>query len=63
VTGDTVNTGSRIESLTREFPNAILVSETVYRQVTHLVNARAWEPVLLKGKKDPFQVYQLEGMK
>jgi hypothetical protein len=35
----------------------------VYRQVAHLVNARAWEPVLLKGKKDPFQVYQLEGMK
>ena len=63
VTGDTVNTGSRIESLTRDFPNTILVSETVYRQVAHLVNARAWKPVLLKGKKDPFQVYQLEGMK
>jgi class 3 adenylate cyclase len=63
VTGDTVNTGSRIESLTREFPNAILVSETVYRQVAHLINAKAWAPVMLRGKKDPFQVYQLEGMK
>jgi len=63
VTGDTVNTGSRIESLTRDFPNAILVSETVYRQVAHLVHAKAWEPVVLRGKKAPFQLYQLEGMK
>jgi len=63
VTGDTVNTGSRIESLTRDFPNAILVSETVYRQVAHLVNAQAWEPVVLRGKKEPSQVYQLQGAK
>lgn len=63
VTGDTVNTGSRIESLTRDFPNAILVSETVYRQVEPLVNVRAWEPVVLRGKKDPCQVYQLLGAK
>jgi class 3 adenylate cyclase len=63
VTGDTVNTGSRIESLTRDFPNAILVSETVYRQVEHLVNAQAWEPVVLRGKKDPSRLYQLQGAK
>jgi class 3 adenylate cyclase len=63
VTGDTVNTGSRIESLTREFPDTILISDVVYKQVKHLVTATAWEPVLLKGKKAPFQVYQVQTLK
>jgi class 3 adenylate cyclase len=63
VTGDTVNTGSRIESLTREYPDAILISEAVYNKVCNVINAQPWQPVLLKGKKEPFRVYQVEGLK
>ncbi len=59
ITGDTVNTGSRIESITRNTPNTILISETVYDKVKDLVEAKPWKPVMLKGKKEPFQVYEI----
>ncbi len=63
ITGDTVNTGSRIESITRDYPNTILISEAVYTKVSHTIRVKAWEPVQLKGKKDPFQVYEVLGVK
>lgn len=63
VTGDTVNTGSRIEALGRDYPDSILISGVVYNNVCNVINAHAWEPVLLKGKKEPFRVYQVEGLK
>jgi adenylate cyclase len=63
ITGDTVNTGKRIETLTKDFPDTILISESVCRKVYHLLQVRAWEPVFLKGKKDKIQVYEVLGMK
>ncbi len=59
ITGDTVNTGSRIEQLTQEYPNTILISDTVYTAVRDLVQVKAWEPVSLKGKRDKLQVYEV----
>jgi adenylate cyclase len=61
VTGDTVNTGKRIESLTKEYPNAILISEGVYQQVARYIEAQAWEPILLKGKRERVAVYEVLG--
>lgn len=59
VTGDTVNTGKRIEMLTKDYPNTILVSETVYNNTLDLVRCRAWEPMTVKGKKDKILVYEV----
>lgn len=63
VTGDTVNTGKRIESLTKEAPNTVLISERVYQQVSAYVHTRAWEPIPLKGKRDLATVYEVLGLK
>lgn len=63
VLGDTVNTAKRIETLTKDHENLILINETVYQAVSKLIDAKAWEPVLVKGKKDPIQVYEILGRK
>lgn len=62
VTGDTVNTGKRIESLTKESPNSILISQRVYDQVKNVIDAEAWEPIEVKGKRGKIQVYEIKGL-
>jgi class 3 adenylate cyclase len=59
LTGDTVNTGKRIETITRDFPNSILISETVYQKIKELVATKEFEPLAVKGKKDKIRVYQV----
>lgn len=59
VIGDTVNTAKRIEDLTKDHPNAILIHEKVYEKVQQLIEARPWEPVQLKGKGDTIQIYEV----
>ena len=63
VTGDTVNTGKRIESITIKFPNTILVSYTIYQKIKDVINAKAWEPLFVKGKKDKIHIYEVLGRK
>jgi len=63
VTGDTVNTGKRIESITKDHPNSILISKSVYEK-THLkIKATAWDPLFVKGKKEKILVYEVKGRK
>lgn len=59
LTGDTVNTGKRIETLTKDHPNSVLISQKVYEKVQDIVEVKAWSPIEVKGKKDPIQVYQV----
>ncbi len=59
VTGDTVNTGKRIETLTREAPNSILISEQVYQFVEDLVEVKSWGPIEVRGRKGKVQVYEV----
>jgi class 3 adenylate cyclase len=59
LTGDTVNTGKRIETITRDYPNSILISETVYEKIKELVATKEFEPLAVKGKKDKIRVYQV----
>ena len=59
ITGDTVNTGKRIEMLTKSDPNKILISNAVYDKVQHLIKVNRWEPVYVKGKRDPLTVYEV----
>ncbi len=59
LTGDTVNTGKRIESLTKDHPNSVLISDKVYQKVQKIIHVKAWNPIEVKGKKDPVQVYEV----
>ncbi|MBT28254.1 MAG: adenylate/guanylate cyclase domain-containing response regulator [Thalassobius sp.] len=59
VTGDTVNTGKRIEMLTKDTPNTILLSDTVYEKTKDVVTTKEWEPVAVKGKKEKIVVYEV----
>lgn len=59
ITGDTVNTGKRIESLTKDQPNRILISESTYAVVKDLVHTRQWEPVEVRGKLQKITVYEV----
>jgi len=61
VTGDTVNTGKRIEMLTKENPNSIIISDTVYEKVKNDVDTHALPPQIVKGKKEALIVYELNG--
>jgi len=63
VTGDTVNTGKRIESLTKEFPNSILMSKRVYDKIADRIIAEAWEPIELRGKREKIKIYQVVGVR
>lgn len=59
VTGDAVNTGKRIETLTQNHPNTILISQNVYEKVKDIVEVKPWLNVTLKGKSNKLRVYQV----
>lgn len=63
LTGDTVNTGKRIESITKDHPNIILISDSIYQRTRDVVDVKAWEPLLVKGKKDKILVYEVVSRK
>lgn len=60
LTGDTVNTGKRIESLTKDVPNSILISDSVYQKIKGQIQTQSWEPIEVKGKREKILVHQLE---
>ncbi|MFK7970591.1 MAG: adenylate/guanylate cyclase domain-containing protein [Bacteroidia bacterium] len=60
LTGDTVNTGKRIETLTSEKPNAIYISDKVFDKIDGRFTTRALEKVAVKGKRDLLQIYEVE---
>jgi class 3 adenylate cyclase/CheY-like chemotaxis protein len=63
VTGATVNTGRRIEMITKETPNAILISEIVYRKTQQRIEADAFGSLEIPGRPDPVKIYRLLGRK
>lgn len=63
VTGDNVNTAKRIEALTQNYPNTVLISETVYNEVKDLVKTKALEPMVVKGKSKPLRIYEVKEKK
>jgi adenylate cyclase len=63
LTGDTVNTGKRIESITKDYPNSILISDSIYQRTKEVIDAKAWEPLAVKGKRDKILVYEVIGRK
>ena len=63
VIGDNVNLGARLEGLTRQYNNHIIISEYTYAKVEHIVAAKELGPVTVKGKQLPVMVYDLVGVK
>ncbi len=58
VTGRTVNTGQWLESLTKETPNGIFISEAVHQKVKHIVAVEKTSVASNEGSGDP-AVYQV----
>jgi PAS domain S-box-containing protein len=59
ITGDAVNTAKRIESLTRELPNAILISQSINDKTRELILTKPWGEVEIKGKNKKVNVFQV----
>jgi adenylate cyclase len=57
-----VNTGKRIETITKDHPNSILINDSVYQKVKDLIRVKAWEPQIVKGKKEKLLVYEVLGI-
>ena len=60
ITGDTVNTGKRIEIIAKGYGNSILISEPVYQKTKELIKASELEPINVKGKKSKIMIHQVE---
>jgi adenylate cyclase len=63
VIGDNVNLGARLEGLTRQYNNHIIISEYTYAKVKDVVVANELGAVTVKGKQFPVVVYDLVGLK
>jgi adenylate cyclase len=63
VIGDTVNTASRIESLTKEMGTDLLVSKEILEQVSGKFIVKEADSVHVKGKKESLVTYKVLGYK
>ena len=57
--GDTVNLAARLESNAK--PGQILISQNTYERVKDQFALTPLEPIKVKGKEQPVQIYQVEG--
>ena len=58
VVGDTVNVASRLESNGK--PGGVLMSETTYEPVEGEVEAVRLEPITVKNRTEPVQIYLID---
>ena len=59
ITGDAVNTAKRIESLTGDLSNTILISQSVYDKTSNYIKTIPWGKVTIKGKNEKINVFQI----
>ncbi len=57
--GDTVNSASRIEGLTKEYGCDIIISQTTFNLLTESYNTRPLAQVKVKGKENKIIIHQL----
>ena len=62
VIGDNVNLGARLEGLTRQYNNHIIISEFTYEKVKDIVVVKELGSVTVKGKQKPVVIYDLVGL-
>ncbi len=63
VIGDHVNLAARVEGLTRQHNNHIIITEFTYEKVKDTVLVNELGSVTVKGKQKPVVIYDLVGMK
>ena len=63
VIGDNVNLGARLEGLTRQYNNHIIISEFTYAKVKEIAQVNELGSVIVKGKQKPVVIYDLVGLK
>jgi adenylate cyclase len=62
--GDTVNLGSRLEGLNKQYGTRIIISETTWQKIEKKgFTARKLDRVMVKGKKEPITIYELVSAK
>lgn len=59
VTGDTVNTGSRVEGLNKEFSTSILITRETLEAVDEKFKVRSCGEVKVKGREKPVEVFEV----
>ncbi|MGI8422896.1 MAG: CHASE2 domain-containing protein [Chloroflexota bacterium] len=59
VMGDSVNLGSRLEGVNKEYGTNIIISNGTYQQVKEKFSARFLDLIAVKGKLEPTPIYEL----
>lgn len=59
VIGDTVNVAHRLEQLTKNRPNSVLISENTWEQVSYLVAGEKVDTLKMDGKNQEIAVYEI----
>jgi class 3 adenylate cyclase/PAS domain-containing protein len=59
--GDSINTTKRIQENAKA--GQVLISDAAYERVRKLIKATAQEPMKVKGRTQPVQVYEIEDLK
>lgn len=63
VMGDSVNLGSRLEGINKEYGTRIIVSEFTMRKIESSFDVREVDWVRVKGKAQPVRIFELLGTK
>lgn len=61
VTGDTVNTGSRVEGLNKEFSTSILITRETLERLNGKFKVQGHGEVKVKGREKPVEVFEVLG--
>lgn len=59
ITGDAVNTAKRIESLSKELPNSILISQSIFDKIADQIDSTPLGAVQIKGKNKNVNVFRV----
>ncbi|MBM2833416.1 MAG: cyclase [Candidatus Brocadiaceae bacterium] len=60
IIGDTVNTASRVEGMTKELQANILITEETFSRLKFLDNITPEKEIALRGKTQPIKLYRIE---
>jgi class 3 adenylate cyclase len=61
--GDSTNVSARLQGMSKPLNAPVLISESTYLAASEQILVDKLEPVSLKGKSQPLQVYRLKGIK